>query len=93
MQFQSILQFLHSLPFWPRTRTHYFTQGIADGKAAASLSRTPLPANSTYVAEQALVAAAALPGRVAPDDAWNYRSGWVEGYRTMGKQAGSSAAQ
>jgi hypothetical protein len=93
MRIQSFLQYLHSLPLWPRTRTHYFTQGMADGKAAAFQIRTPLPADSTYVAEQALVAAAALPGRVAPDDAWNYRSGWIEGYRTMGKQAGSSAEQ
>jgi len=81
-----LLRFLKTLPLWPGTRLNYFTNGLADGKAVASNSGTTLSADSAQVSEQAIFAAAALPGRVAPDDARNYQIGWVEGYRAMSGQ-------
>jgi hypothetical protein len=69
------------MPFWSRMRPNYFTRGVADGQAAASQSITTLAADSEQVREQAIFAAAALPRRVSADDARNYRSGWIEGYR------------
>lgn len=87
------LQSLQSLPFWPRTRPHYFAYGVTDGKSAAFYSRTTLSADSAQVGEQAIFAAAALPGRVAPEDARIYQVGWVEGYRAMSDRAPSASAQ
>jgi hypothetical protein len=87
------LQFLRSLPFWPQTRPDYFTNGIASGKAAAFQSLTPPPADFTQVGEQAIFAAAALPGRVAPSDSQIYQLGWIEGYHTMKDRAVSAAGQ
>lgn len=90
------MRFLHSLqslPFWPRTRPHYFAHGVADGKAAAFYSHTTLPAESDQVGEQAIFAAAALPGHVAPNDARIYQLGWVEGYRAMSERAASASGQ
>lgn len=93
MRFLRFLHVLHFLPVWPWSRTYYFTHGFADGKAAAFSSLTTLPADSSQVAEQAIFAAAALPGRVAPDDVRTYRLGWVEGYRTMGARGAASTGQ
>lgn len=90
------MRFLHSLqslPFWPRTRPHFFAHGVADGKAAAFYSLTTLSADSAQVGEQAIFAASALPGHVAPDDARIYQIGWVEGYRAMSERAVSAAGQ
>jgi hypothetical protein len=96
MRFSRFLRFLHglpSLPVWPWNRAYYFTHGLSDGKAAASSSRTTLSADSSQVAEQAIFAAAALPGRVVPDDVHTYRLGWIEGYRTMGARGATSTGQ
>ena len=87
------LQFLQSLPLWPRTRPDYFTNGIANGKAAAFQSSTPPPADHTQVGEQAIFAAAALPGRVAQDDAHIYQLGWIEGYHAMKDRVTSVVGQ
>jgi hypothetical protein len=73
--------------FWHRDRTDYFTQGMTDGKSAAFHSLPTVALDTAHVREQAQVAAAALPGRVAPADARNYQSGWVEGYNTMRDRA------
>lgn len=86
-------QFLQSLPFWPQTEPGYFTRGIANGKAAAFQSRTPAPADHTQVTEQAIFAAAALPGRVTPDDTRIYKLGWIEGYYAMKDRVASVAGQ
>lgn len=88
-----LLQSLQSLPFWPRTRPQYFAHGVTDGKAAAFYSRTTLPADSAQVGEQAIFAAAALPGHVAPEDARIYQIGWVEGYRAMSDRAALASGQ
>ena len=93
MRFLRFLHVLQSLLVWPWNRTRYFTHGLADGKAAASSSLTTLSADSSQVAEQAIFAAAALPGRVAPDDVRTYRLGWVEGYRTMSARGVASTRQ
>ncbi|HEX8982901.1 MAG TPA: hypothetical protein VF792_09045 [Ktedonobacterales bacterium] len=93
MRLLRFLRFLQSLPFWPRARPGYFTLGIANGKAAAFQSRTPAPAEFTQVTEQAIFAAAALPGRVAPDDARIYQLGWIEGYHAMKDRVASVAGQ
>jgi hypothetical protein len=90
MQF---LHFLQSLPLWPRSRSQYFAHGVADGKAAAAHSLTTLSADSAQVGEQAIFAASALPGHVAPDDARIYRLGWVEGYRAVSDHASQTSAQ
>lgn len=82
-----ILQFLQSLPFWPRTRHHYFTHGVADGKAAAFSSGITLPTDHARVGEQAIFAAAALPKPISPDDLRIYQLGWVEGYHALGRTA------
>ncbi len=87
------LRFLQSLPVWPRRRPQYFSYGVADGKAAAAHSLTTLSADSTQVGEQAIFAASALPGRVAPDDARIYRLGWVDGYRNVSDHASQTSAQ
>jgi hypothetical protein len=87
------LQSLQSLRFWPRTRPQYFAHGVADGKAAAFYSLSTLSADSAQVSEQAIFAAAALPGHVAPDDARIYRVGWVEGYRAISERAAQASAQ
>jgi hypothetical protein len=76
--------------FWHRNRTDYFTQGIRDGRKAAFSSLPTVGLDTTQVRERALFAVAALPGRVAPADARNYRSGWVEGYSTMRERAPQS---
>lgn len=78
------LQSLRSLPFWPQIRPDYFTHGVEDGKEAAFHSPTALLADNTQIGEQAIFAAAALPGPVAPDDARIYKLGWIEGYHTKG---------
>ncbi|HLY31311.1 MAG TPA: hypothetical protein VKQ36_09795 [Ktedonobacterales bacterium] len=87
MRFSQFLRFLTLLPFLPRTRLHYFTDGIADGKSVAAHSGTTLSADSAQVGEQALFAAAALPGHVAPEDARNYQVGWIAGYRSVSDRA------
>ena len=87
------LHFLQSLPLWPRPRPQYFAYGVADGKAAAAHSLTHLSADSAQVSEQAIFAAAALSGHVAPDDARIYRLGWVEGYRAVSNQAAQASIQ
>jgi hypothetical protein len=79
-------QFLQSLPFWPQTRPDYFTNGIVDGRAAASNSHTIVPADNVQISEQAVFAVAALLGRVAPEDARIYQLGWIEGYHTRGER-------
>jgi hypothetical protein len=81
-----ISQFLQTLPFWPRIRPDYFTHGVTDGKSAALSSGISLPADNARVGEQATFAAAALPGRVDPEDARIYRMGWIEGYQAAGKR-------
>ncbi|MGO8946505.1 MAG: hypothetical protein ACLQUY_02335 [Ktedonobacterales bacterium] len=48
---------------------------------------------TAHAREQAQLAAAALPGRVAVDDTRNYQSGWVEGYNTMHERASQPAAE
>jgi hypothetical protein len=81
------------MPFWSRIRPDYFTQGVADGKSAASHSITSLAAESEQVREQAIFAAAALSGKVSAEDARVYRSGWVEGYRISRALAKPSTGQ
>jgi hypothetical protein len=73
--------------FWHRNRPDYFTQGMADGKNAASHSLPLVALDAGQVREQAQVAAATLLGRVALADAGTYQSGWVEGYNTMKERA------
>jgi hypothetical protein len=68
--------------FWHRDRTDYFTQGITDGKKAAFHSLPTAGVETAHAREQARLAAAGLPGRVAPADSRNYQSGWVEGYNS-----------
>ena len=88
-----ISQFLQLLPFWPRTRTHYFTHGVEDGKSAALSSGISLPADNARVGEQAAFAAGALPGNVTPEDVNIYRLGWIEGYQAAGKRVAPAAGQ
>ena len=87
------LQFLKSLPFWPQTRPDYFTHGLVDGKAAAFASRSGLHADHEQVGERAIFASAALPGRVAQDDAHIYQLGWVEGYHAKVAQVTTPIVQ
>ena len=73
--------------WWHRIRRDYFTQGLTDGKKAAFHSLPTVGVDTALVREQAQFAAAALPGRLAADDARIYQSGWVEGYSTMHERA------
>lgn len=87
------LQFLQSLPFWPRTRPDYFTHGVADGKAAAFSSGISFPTDHARVGEQAIFAAAALPKPISPDDLRIYQLGWIEGYHALGARAAPVAGR
>jgi hypothetical protein len=78
--------------FWHRDRTDYFTQGITDGKNAAFHSRPTVGVDTAYVRERAQLAAAALPGPVAPAESRNYQSGWVEGYNSTRVRESQPAA-
>ncbi|MGO8948773.1 MAG: hypothetical protein ACLQUY_14195 [Ktedonobacterales bacterium] len=80
---------------WHRIRTDFFTRGLTDGRNAAFSSLPTAGVDNALVLERAQFAGAALlgrVGRVAPDDARNYRNGWVEGYSTMREQATEKAA-
>ena len=78
--------------FWHRTRTDYFTQGLTDGRKAAADMPPTLGVDTAQIHERALFAGAALSGRVAPSDALNYQSGWVEGYTRMRERATQNTA-
>ncbi len=93
MRFLHFVHVLQSLPVWPRRRPQYFAYGVADGKVAAAHSLTTLSADSALVGEQAIFAASALPGHVAPASARIYRLGWVEGYRAVSDHASQTPAQ